>query len=131
MPRAVVDAGYTEKHELRSCPGGFVLLRRMTYGEFLDRRAMVSKMSISSDTRNKKDFSGELALVNRKVTELEFSKCITDHNLEDEMGNKLNLSQTFSMDRLDPRIGEEIANLIDTMNQFESIIDEEGGEGNS
>lgn len=130
MPRAVVDAAYTEKHDLRSCPGGFVLLRRMTYGEFLDRRAMVSKMSISGDTRNKKDFSGELALVNRKVTELEFAKCIVDHNLEDEMGNKLNLSQAFSMDKLDPRIGEEISDLIDKMNQFEAVI-EEGAEGNS
>jgi hypothetical protein len=131
MPNAIVDPSYTEEFPLKSLPpDGFVKLRRMTYGEYLQRRAMVAKMTVSSN-KNSKDFEGEMALANKKVTELEFRLCIVDHNLEDENGNKLPLAQVATMDRIDPRVGEEISTLIDKMNQFELLdTNEEDGQGN-
>jgi len=59
----------------------------------------------------------ELEVLNVKLMEWEFSKCIVDHNLEDDDGNKLDFSNSMSYDILDPKIGAEINEYIDDMNQ--------------
>ena len=60
-----------------------------------------------------------IELMNRKATLFDFTHCIVDHNLEDENGNKLNLHNSADIDRLDPRVGEEIEQVLDKMNNFE------------
>lgn len=122
MPRATVSSD-TERHDLKSAPpDGFVELRRMSYGEYIKRREMLSGMRLEGKG---KDANAVMQLANEKVTQFEFAKCIIDHNLEDEQGNKLVLSRPQDFSRLDPRIGQEIGDLIDKMNQFQSE-DEEG-----
>lgn len=129
MPRATVDTDQTEKIDLKSCVGGYVALRRLTYGEFLQRREMVGEMKVRGD-RKTNDFEGALKMINRMVTEFEFSHCITDHNLEDESGTKLNFANPRALDKLDPRIGEEIGTHIDKMNQYqEELGNSETGSG--
>lgn len=119
MPRATVNVTETEMVYLKTCPDGFVKLRRMSYGEKLQRRAM-TKLTVHGSQRTK-DFQGELALMDRKVTELEFQFCIVEHNLEDEVGNTLVFPR--DLDKLDPRIGEEIDQNISRMNNFEEDED--------
>lgn len=59
----------------------------------------------------------------------EFSRCIVEHNLEDETGAKLDFSNKLAITKLDPKIGSEIERLIDELNQEEEEgegLDEEG-----
>src|SRR6478752_98009 len=124
MPRATVTQT-TENKNLKTCEGGVVTLRRMSWGDVLTRRTLASVMQMSGDSKNK-SFEVEMILSNEKVTLFEFSKCIVDHNLEDEKGVKLNLTNINDIKKLDPKIGGEIDALISDMNNFE---DEEGEEG--
>lgn len=117
MPRATTDMNTTEKFELKSLPEAFVVARRLTYGEKLERRAMMSGMKV--ETGRGKDFAGEMQLMNEQATLYDFQKCIIEHNLEDENGNLLNLNSVQDIRRLDPRVGEEIENLLGEMNNFE------------
>jgi hypothetical protein len=97
----------------------------MTFGQKLQRQQMVSQMRFSGKS---KDFSGEMDLVNAKVAEFEFAQCIVDHNLEDESGNKLDFKKPRDVNRLDPRIGDEIGELIGKMNNFDRDADEDDEE---
>jgi hypothetical protein len=126
MPRATVDVESTTKKDLKSCPEGFVVLRRMSYGQILQRR-MFTKLEVGGS--GGKDFRGELAMANAKITEFEFAKCIVDHNLEDAGGRKLDLTKASDFNMLDPQIGQEIEEYITEMNNFE--VDEENSEPGS
>lgn len=118
MPRATTDIATTEKFELKSLPEGFIVARRLTYGEKLERRAMVSGMKVEAGRG--KDFAGEMQLMNERATLFDFQKCITEHNLEDENGTLLNLARVEDIKKLDPRIGEEIEGILGDLNNFEA-----------
>jgi hypothetical protein len=126
MPKATVDVESTQKYELKTCPEGFVVLRRMSYGQILQRR-MFTKLEVGGS--GGKDFRGELAMANAKITEFEYAKCIVDHNLEDASGRKLDLTRAADFNQLDPKIGQEIEGYITEMNNFEA--DEENSEPGS
>lgn len=121
MPKATVNTTDTERFELKTCQGGYIELRRMSYGQVVQRRALM-KLEFVSQGKGK-DVQGEMAMASEKITRFEFDHCIVDHNLEDEAGRKLNLSAPVDFAKLDPRIGQEIEDLIGKMNNFE---DEEG-----
>src|SRR6201999_2550496 len=99
MPRATVNALDAERHELKTLPEGYVTLRRMSYGQSLERRNIM-KVSIEG-TGKKRDFKGELDMGARAVALYEFQHCIVEHNLEDENGVKLNLASPVGFDQLD------------------------------
>lgn len=122
MVMAVATQDY-ERYDLKSCPEGYVMLKRMTYGQKLYRQQMAMKMVMQGNEKSK-DFSGEMAFVNAAATEYEFSCCIGDHNLEDEQGKPLDLKKSKDIQRLDPRIGEEIQTKLGELNNFEE--EEEG-----
>jgi hypothetical protein len=65
-------------------------------------------------------------MLQHAATVFDFRACVVDHNLEDEAGQKLNLTNPLHIDMLDPRIGEEIAGFIDKMNNFEADLEESG-----
>ena len=116
MPNATVSF-QTERHELKSCPEAWVELRRMSYGQIVERRSML-KMSVAS-SKGSKDFKGEMAMANREITMFEFKNCIVAHNLTDSNERELNLGSPIDFAALDPRIGQEIEKLIGDMNNFE------------
>jgi len=85
---------------------------------------MFTKFEIEAGGRGKgKDIRGELAMANVKITEFEFQHCVVDHNLEDEDGRKLDLTKASDFNKLDPKVGQEIEELIRDLNDFE---EEEG-----
>jgi hypothetical protein len=124
MPRATANVNETEKHELKTCPDGWIEVRRLTYGEKLERRAMTSGMTVEAGKG--KDFKGEMQLVNEQATLYDFQRCIVDHNLEDENGNKLKLGSIVDIKRLDPRIGEEIDEYLGKLNNFDEDEESSG-----
>ena len=135
MPIATANLAPEEKKDLKTCPGGWVILRRMTYGQKLDRMKHVGKLSV--DMRGKgKGTKGEMEMLQKGSTIYDFQACIVSHNLEKNIGTEeapnivpLNLKTMMDIDALDPRIGEEISSLIDELNNFE--LEEGDGQGNS
>lgn len=121
MPIATANLVETEHKKLKSLEGGEVELRRMTWGQMVDRRAMM-KMSVSTDQKDKKSLQGELAMANREITRFEFRNCIVSHNLEIQVGEEtrlLDFNKPEDFNALDPRVGSEIERYISEMNQFE------------
>jgi hypothetical protein len=116
MPKAVA-VNDTEKFDLKSCDGGFVELRRMTYGEKLERRQISMDMYGEGSGKQARV---QMDLAASKTALFEFSRLVLDHNLEDENGTKLNLKSPTDLSRLDPRIGDEIEQLIADMDDFDS-----------
>jgi hypothetical protein len=122
MPVAVANLQETVRKDLKTCPGGYVVLRPMNYGQVIARREML-KMSVSS-AKGSKDFKGEMAMASKEITRFEFGHCVVEHNLEKEEGVPLNLSAAGDFDLLDPRVGQEIEKYIGEMNNFEDEDDE-------
>lgn len=129
MPTAVVT-DETFHEDLKSCPGGFVVIKRMSFGQKLTRRQMAMKMRMSGD---KRDMSMDIDMMNRLTTLWSFANLLIEHNLEDQNGVPLNFKREADVDKLDPRIGEEIDGLIDKHNNFEDDENssEPGSLGNS
>lgn len=137
MPRATV-LRTTERRDLATLPktdeeeGGWVELRRLSFGEKLDKDAEAMKMRFDfGKVEDVKDMDAEVSLISAYATVVEFSRCIVDHNLEDDNGKKLDLSKLDSVRQLDPRVGQEISELLGEINDFEkrarsSVKDETG-----
>jgi hypothetical protein len=117
MPIAIANVQDTQRFDLKSVAEGYIVLKRMTYGQIVQRRAM-TKLSIDTSGRSK-DIKGELAMASREVTQFEFKNCIVEHNLEKADGDKLNLGSPVDFEMLDPRVGQEIEKRISEMNNFE------------
>jgi len=121
MPIAVNNTEDTQRFDLKSAPpDGFVVLRRMTYGQVVQRRALMKlSMDMSGKGRNK-DFKGEMAMASVDINNFEFKHCIVEHNLEKSDGVLLNLASPVDLQLLDPRVGQEIERYITSMNNIES-----------
>jgi hypothetical protein len=126
MPRATVDLSSTGKKELKTCPGGWVQLRRMSWGQKLARQESAIKMSMEMQQGSNRSAKMDMDMMQSAGTLFDFQACIVDHNLEDEQGRKLNLGAMQDMAQLDPRIGEEISTFIDELNNYEKQLEETG-----
>jgi hypothetical protein len=127
MPKATANIAEPERHELKSLPEGFVLVRRLTYGQKLERRAMSSNASAETQGRSGKgNLKLTMQMVNQAATLFDFTHCIVDHNLEGDDGQKLNLSSPMDIQKLDPRVGDEIEKILDGINNFEEDDEELG-----
>lgn len=137
MPKATVSTA-TTKYMLKTLPGdpespdpleqpGFVVLKRMTWGQKLHRQQMAT--SQSGEITGRRMTKLDIELMSRTVAEYEFRHCISEHNLTDEQGALLNFRDPKSIDLLDPRVGDEINKYIAEMNNFEED-DEEDQKGN-
>lgn len=118
MPRATVTTDVIHK-ELKTCPGGYVDIKQLAYYDMLKRSDNATRMSMEAGGDVKSAESRKIAIefMNQWTTEFDFANCIEDHNLEDENGQKLDLSNPMTLKILDPRIGAEIARYIMELNQ--------------
>ncbi len=120
MPKATASKE-GKKFELKSCPGGFVNLRRFNYGEVLHRREIGGEMSGTPGKDEKGANKGlekfDLKVHHVEIQTYEFSRAIVDHNLEDDTGKKLNLGTVEGIAQLDSTIAQEIEELINALNE--------------
>jgi hypothetical protein len=128
MPRATVVTD-TVRHELKSCPEAYVVLKPMSYGTKLGRSDQAMKMVVKNEAGPRKRGQAqtsetEISMLQRAATQIDFQTCVVDHNLEDVDASgqprKLDFRNFADIDMLDPKIGEEISTLIDQMNNFSS-----------
>lgn len=125
MPRATVVTA-PERFSLETLPkteedeGGWVLLRRLSYGEKLQKDQEAMKLRFDMSTAGSEGgMDAEIAMINEFATMTELGKCVVDHNLEDESGRKLNFKSLDDVRSLDPRVGDEIQQLLANLNDFE------------
>jgi len=126
MPVAVItETDEPQRFDLKSCEGGYVVLKPMTFGQATERRAM-TKLSLDLGKKGRKgeDAKGELNLSSTAITAFEFRHCIVEHNLCQADGQTLlNFRNQNDINALHPKIGGEINDLISSINNFE---DDEG-----
>lgn len=127
MPKATISND-TEHFLLKTMPpvddqeGGFVELRRMTHGQKLRKDAEALRMTMKLNGGSTDDAEVTMALANAESTYIEFAACIVRHNLTDENDKPLDMKKREDVDKLDPRVGAEIAFLIGQMNDFADSI---------
>jgi hypothetical protein len=124
VPRATVNPDDTTTVMLKSLPEGEVVLRRMSYGQKLARQEQAVRMTMEQKKGSNKDSKMNMDMLQHAATVFDFRACIVSHNLQDADGKLLNLTQVQHIDQLDPRIGEEIAENINKMNNFEDAMEE-------
>lgn len=131
MPRATVSQD-TTRVDLKTCPGGFVELRTLSFHEMNTRQDIAARMyqeqTQSKGKKKSRDpevVRGYFEIMNVAVSEYEFRNCIVGHNLENENGELIDFTLPMQAWRLDPKIGQEIDKAIEEMNQLDVEDDEE------
>lgn len=114
----IVEAN--KRFDLKSAPpDGYVVIRRMTWGEKLKRQGMLTQMSMEIGRDNKDDIRAQFDMLQEKVSLWEFANLVIEHNLTDSKEKLLNFKNYADTARLGPKVGEEIQKYIDEMNAFE------------
>jgi hypothetical protein len=117
LPNATISTD-VEHFDLKSLDGAFVDLVALPFGQRLNRRDMISQMSMEQQEgrgRRNEPTEVNIKMFTRKAREYEFARCIVDHNLEDANGNKLDFRNAMTLEVLHPKVGEEIETLIDEL----------------
>jgi hypothetical protein len=128
MPVVSVNPTEYQRVELKTAPpDGYVMLRPLPYGMKLSRRSKATKMMMRSQPAT----SRKQAQQQESVFELEsmdewavahdFAYCIGEHNLESAPGKLIDFSTNaiMALKLLDPRVGSEIEQAIDSLNNDE------------
>lgn len=115
----------TKRFDLKSCPEGYVIVRRMNYGEELQRTEMATKFTLggAGASVDKDSFSGALDINTTAVALWDFANLIIDHNITDEQDKLLNFKNPGDVKRLDSTIGKEIGEAIDEWNAAKETED--------
>lgn len=128
MPKATVNPE-AHRFELKTCPGGYVSLRTLSFHEMELRKDIAGRMyqEESRSTVKKGKLSDEEMMrayfeaMNVKVTEFEFRNCIIEHNLfvDDAETQLIDFTKPMLYWKLDPKIGEEISGYIAELTQVD------------
>lgn len=128
MPKATVNPE-THHRELKTCPGGYVELRTLSFHEMEMRKDIAGRMyqeeKIASIKKGRRDDDETMRAyfesMNVKVTEFEFRNCVVDHNLfvDDAETQLIDFSKPMHSWKLDPKIGEEISKYIAELTQID------------
>jgi hypothetical protein len=115
----------TKRYDLASCPEGYVIVRRMNYGEELQRTEMATKFTLGGggSSVDKDNFSGALDINTTAVALWDFANLIIDHNITDDTDTPLNFKNPRDVKRLDSTVGKEIGAAIDEWNAVKETED--------
>jgi hypothetical protein len=137
MPVVTVDPNNYVRKELKSAPAdpnkpgdepGYVMVRPLPYGLKLTRRDNATKMAmeVESGKRSRKQQDQtqkfDLTTMSDWAVQFDFEYCVGDHNLLDSAGNKLDFANPMTYKLLDPKVGSEIENILNDLNED---VDEE------
>jgi hypothetical protein len=133
MPIAGGRGLENQRFELQSCPGGYIVIKRLSYGDKMLRKQKLGKTTVTStNTKNNRmsDFVAEMQMINEEVTLFEFAKSIVSHNLEilkdpDDPTSAIpvDFANPDHVRKLDGSVGEEIDDIITRFNDWESDLE--------
>ena len=133
MPIAGGRGFETKRFNLESCPGGFIVIRRLSYGDKMMRKQKLGKTTVSSEMgkdRKMNAFVAELQMINEEVTLFEFAKSIVEHNLEilkepsdPTSAIPVDFANVDHVRKLDGSVGEEIDMIITSFNDWENDLE--------
>lgn len=103
---------------------GYVVIRRLTYGEKMTRRSINSKMTVEAG-KGSKQAKTVIDAFNEGTDLFDFATAIVSHNLTHKDGRPLNFQLAQDVRMLDGKVAEEISSYIDDLNNFEA--DEDAG----
>lgn len=108
----------TVRKDLKSLEGAFVELRQLSFDEMLERRDKAMRMtSVGMGGKKGEAVKMEFESAMQWTRYFEFSRCIVEHNLEDDEGKPLNFQNSMTLKILDPKVGVEIEKYIEDMNE--------------
>jgi hypothetical protein len=86
--------------------------------------------SETGSAKNKKRDEGnvsrmEVEMLNEFSTLYDFRYCIGEHNLTDAKEQLLDLGTKMAIKSLNPKVGEEIAGILDEINKLDEEFDDE------
>lgn len=117
MPVATI-AAQPKRYDLKSLPDGYVIIRRLSYGETLERSALSSKFNIDYQAKSK-DMKAFIDMANELTTLFEWAHAIVEHNLTDENNRPLNFKLPQDVKAVQGVIGGEISAYIMEYNDFD------------
>lgn len=120
MPIAVINTEETHRKELKSLPEAFVVLRRLSYGDWLTRQSLAMNMTLEQDAA--KDTKAAISMSQRAVAEWEFQECIVEHNLMSAPDVLLDFRSKSALKMLDPKVGTEVAAYISELHDFDAEL---------
>lgn len=119
MPRAEVTSEAI-KYDLVSCPpDGYVKIKQLPYHEMLVRRDRAGQLFFDPSGE---DTKVEISTLQAWARAYEFKHCIVEHNLEKKDGSPFDFSKDGELSFLDPRVGQEIEELIDKLHNVETDV---------
>lgn len=123
MPVAVITDDISEKIPLKSLPpDGYVVVRRMSYGESLAREAKATKLLVAGSEgkgSNKTAPQAEVDIQTEALALWDFANLVVEHNCEDKDGRTLNFKNVADVKKLNGAVGREIGKIIDEYNDVE------------
>lgn len=127
MPDVSDVVNVTKRYDLKSAPpDGFVVVRRMNYGEELVRQQMSTKFLVGGNSGNGaksgNTLSGELDINTADVAFWDFANLIVEHNLT-RNGAPLNFKSRDVVKSISGPLGKEIGTAIDEWNSVEETED--------
>lgn len=140
MPIVTVDPADFERFDLKTAlkdpndptdEDGYIMLRPLPYGMKLTRSDKALRMSMRAQgpqdhkKKGEQDQTIDLQTAQEWTAHFDFSYCIGDHNLTDKNKVKIDFTKPMALKLLNPKVGTEISDLIDALNQDE---DEESAE---
>jgi hypothetical protein len=129
MPRATVSMAPVT-YNLLTCPGGWVKLRRMSYGELLTSQDMAYQVSVK-ESKDGGDPDMGVNVTQAKILEYQFKTCILDHNLTNESDQKLRFDSAEAVHMLDSLIGQEINAQLEKMHRWDKTYPNSDGPSTS
>lgn len=117
LPVAVADTSARTRHDLRTLEGAWIETRKYTYEERSRRAGVAYAMTFGRG----RDSDAKIEDMQHDANVYDIQHCVTDHNLGDANGLRLDLTNPKVISGLSPIVGEEINAIIDRENK----IDEE------
>lgn len=133
MPKAT-RGDDTHRHDLKSVEGGYVVARRLSYGEKQRRMQIAGGQSVTPSRNNNGQPDKIDVTINAfDIQFYDFSHCIVDHNLtKDEADQyKINFKSVADFEMLDDTVGQEIEEFLDKINNEGDLESFRASDGSS
>ena len=121
--------------DLKTVPGGWVKIARLSYGDKMRRLEHSMKQSMTSK-KGQKEQRVDVDLTLSKAKTMDFNKCVVDHNLTYLVGGvekPIPFGAPNILDLINGKVAEEIDGYIDEVNAYEEDTEAmiEEGKGHS